>query len=94
MEKIGFFLETLRKYPPVPILNRMCTKEYNVPGTNTVIEKGIRLMIPVIGIHRDPEYYPDPDKFNPDRFSEENKQKLKPYTFLPFGDGPRVCIGE
>ncbi|XP_044761017.1 probable cytochrome P450 6a14 [Coccinella septempunctata] len=85
--------ETLRKYPPLPVLNRICTKEYRVPGTDLVLEKGQRLMIPVIGIQSDPEYYPEPEKFDPDRFSEENKKNMKPYTFLPFGDGPRVCIG-
>lgn len=90
-----FFLsETLRKYPPLPILNRICTKEYKVPGTDTVLEKGVRVMIPVMGIQRDPEYYPDPETFDPDRFSEENRKNIKPFTFIPFGDGPRVCIGE
>ncbi|XP_045483362.1 probable cytochrome P450 6a14 [Harmonia axyridis] len=85
--------ETLRKYPPGPILNRICTKEYKVPNTDIVLEKGIRVMIPVMGIHRDPEHYPDPEKFDPERFSEENKRNIKPFTFLPFGEGPRVCIG-
>ncbi|XP_044761156.1 probable cytochrome P450 6a14 [Coccinella septempunctata] len=85
--------ETLRKYPPVPNLNRVCTKEYKVPDTDLVLEKGIKLMIPIIGIQHDPEFYPEPEKFDPDRFSEENKKTRPSFTFLPFGEGPRICIG-
>ncbi|KAK9884819.1 hypothetical protein WA026_009046 [Henosepilachna vigintioctopunctata] len=85
--------ETLRKYPPLVSLSRICTKEYQVPGTDLVLEEGVRVMIPVYGIHHDPDYYPDPEKFDPDRFSEENKQNIPPFAFIPFGEGPRICIG-
>lgn len=47
-----------------------------------------------MGLHHDPEYYPNPEKFDPERFSEENKSKRPAYTYLPFGDGPRICIGK
>lgn len=80
-------------YPPIPFLNRKCNKDYVIPGTDVKIEKGMSSMINVMGMQRDPEYFPDPDKFNPDRFSKENKHNIRPFTFLPFGDGPRVCIG-
>nr|UXX33470.1 cytochrome P450 6a13-like protein [Holotrichia oblita] len=85
--------ETMRKYPLGGFLPRTCTENYKIPGTNTVIDKGTQVFISVLGLHRDPEFYPDPDKFDPERFSNENKGKIVPGTFLPFGDGPRICIG-
>nr|QTM97422.1 Cytochrome P450 [Sitophilus oryzae] len=85
--------EAMRKYPPVPVISRMCNRRYEVPGTDVVIEKGIRVHFPVYGLHRDPDYYPNPEVFNPENFSEENKAKRPEFTFLPFGEGPRMCIG-
>ncbi|XP_018321417.1 probable cytochrome P450 6a14 [Agrilus planipennis] len=85
--------ETLRKYPPLPVTPRRCTKDYKVPDSDLVIEKGRSVLIPIYGIQHDPEYYPDPEKFDPERFSEENKNKRPPVTFIPFGEGPRICIG-
>ncbi|CAH2005624.1 unnamed protein product [Acanthoscelides obtectus] len=85
--------ETLRKHPPVPGTPRICTKRYQIPGTDIFIEEGTRVNIPIHAIQRDPEYYPDPEKFDPERFNEENKSKRRPYTFMPFGEGPRICIG-
>ncbi|XP_069672222.1 probable cytochrome P450 6a14 [Periplaneta americana] len=85
--------ETLRKYPPLPILNRECTKTYHIPGTDIVLNKGDLTVIPVLGLHHDPKYYPNPEKFDPERFSEEEKAKRHHYVYLPFGEGPRICIG-
>nr|UUB32690.1 cytochrome P450 CYP6DE3 [Dendroctonus valens] len=85
--------ETLRKYPVVPVIPRRCTKDYKIKNTDIVIEKGTRLYIPVIGIHLDPEYYPDPERFDPERFTPENKAKRPDIAWLPFGDGPRQCLG-
>ncbi|RZC32716.1 p450 domain containing protein [Asbolus verrucosus] len=83
--------ETLRKYPPAAMLNRICVKEYLIPGTSVIIEEGTPVIISLLGLQRDPDYYPDPLKFDPERFSSSNK--TTPYTYLPFGDGPRNCIG-
>lgn len=65
-----------------------------MPGTDFILPKGTQVSIAVAGIHHDPEYYPDPEKFDPERFSEENKNKRPACTYLPFGDGPRICIGK
>ncbi|KAF2882933.1 hypothetical protein ILUMI_23238 [Ignelater luminosus] len=85
--------ETLRKYPPVSFITRRCVKDYIIPDTNIKIEKGIEVIVPIMGLHYDPEYYPEPEKFSPERFSDEEKQKRLPFTYLPFGEGPRICIG-
>ncbi|XP_063929812.1 cytochrome P450 6A1-like [Zophobas morio] len=85
--------ETLRKYPAGGVYTRICNKDYKVPDQDIVIKKGTRLLISVLGIHRDEEYYPDPEKFDPERFNEENSRSRPRYAHLPFGEGPRTCIG-
>lgn len=87
------FSETMRKYPPVASILRKATKDYHVPNSNMTIKKNMNLIIPVYAIHHDPEYYPDPEKYDPDRFKTEVVAKRKPFSYLPFGEGPRICIG-
>ncbi|CAG9859768.1 unnamed protein product [Phyllotreta striolata] len=86
-------LETLRKHPPIFLLPRVCSKDFHIPGTDVVLRAGTHVEIPVHAIHRDPEHYPEPDKFDPERFSPENKAKRPRCAYLPFGEGPRICIG-
>lgn len=81
--------ESLRKYPPLPNIARMCTKAFKIPGSDFVIEEGTTVDFNSISFQRDPKYFPDPLKFDPERFNEENSKKIKPFTFLPFGEGPR-----
>ena len=59
-----------------------------------IIPANTSIIIPVYGIHTDEKYYDKPDEFRPERFTEEEKAKRSKYTYLPFGDGPRVCIGQ
>nr|QZP43638.1 cytochrome P450 CYP6A20 [Bemisia tabaci] len=83
--------ETLRKYPPIGMMQRQCTESFRIPDSSVIVEKGTYVFIPVYGLHHDPAYFPEPEKFIPERFIE--KQSITPYTYLPFGDGPRICIG-
>lgn len=76
-------------FPPIFNLIRKSSRDYNVPNSKLIIPKDSLTMIPVYAIHNDPEYYPNPEVFDPERFSEENKQKRHPMAFIPFGDGPR-----
>ena len=86
--------ETLRKYPPLGFLDRVCLADYKVPNSDLVIEKDTPVFISVIGSHYNPEYFPNPEKFDPLRFTEEAKNSRPSYVYFPFGDGPRVCIGQ
>lgn len=86
--------ETLRKHPPAEAVTRICVKDYKVPGMDITLKTGDHIQVSIAGIHHDPEHYPDPEKFDPERFSEENKLKRSPFSFLAFGEGPRICIGK
>ncbi|XP_064122320.1 cytochrome P450 6k1-like [Macrobrachium nipponense] len=85
-------METLRLYPPAPNLERVCSKDYKVPGTNITVRKGDIIEVPLWSIHRDEKYWPEPEVYNPDRFMPENKADIEPCTHMPFGGGPRNCI--
>lgn len=86
--------ETLRKYNPSGITGREVTKDYPIPGTSIVLPAKTRISISINSLHHDPKYYPEPDRFIPERFSDENIADRPSHTFLPFGDGPRNCIGK
>jgi cytochrome P450 family 6 len=83
--------ETLRKYPGLPILNRECTKDYKVPDSTFTIEKGTSVIISLLGIHRDERYFPNPMKYDPERFSSDRNDYFDD-MYMPFGNGPRNCI--
>jgi cytochrome P450 family 6 len=85
--------ETLRKYPVVSSLQRTALKDYEIPDTKVVLKKDQPVIIPVHAIHHDESIYPEPEKFNPDRFLPEEVEKRHQYSYLPFGEGPRICIG-
>ncbi|CAL1689645.1 unnamed protein product [Lasius platythorax] len=85
--------ETLRLYPSAPILDRVPLEDYTLPDTKITIEKNTPVYVALRGIQCDPRYYSDPTRFDPERFSDERKNEIVPCTFLPFGEGPRNCIG-
>jgi cytochrome P450 family 6 len=75
----------LRKWPPIPAVARYCEKDYLIPNTDIVIERGIPVAIPIYGIHHDPDIYKNPEEYNPDHFSPTEKAKRHQFSFLPFG---------
>ncbi|XP_026484406.2 cytochrome P450 6k1-like [Vanessa tameamea] len=83
--------ETLRMHAPVPYLDRLCAKDYKLDD-NLTIETGTPVFINVLAIHYNEKYYPEPEKFRPERFMKEI-DTTNP-VFLPFGEGPRFCIGK
>lgn len=84
-------METLRLVPVFTITERVCNKEWEHGGLK--IPKGMVVMLPIWAANRNPEYFPEPDEFKPERFSLENKEKQNPYAFCSFGHGPHNCIG-
>ncbi|XP_077369661.1 cytochrome P450 3A40-like [Festucalex cinctus] len=83
--------ESSRLYPIANRLERVAKSSVEVSGVT--IPKGTVVMVPVYALHRDPSLWPEPDTFKPERFSKVNKDNIDPYAFLPFGAGPRNCIG-
>uniref|UniRef100_A0A2M3Z6X2 Putative cytochrome n=1 Tax=Anopheles braziliensis TaxID=58242 RepID=A0A2M3Z6X2_9DIPT len=90
--------ETLRKWPFATVLNRECIQDYRCDdGSGNggfTIEKGSLLLIPFIGMHFDEKYYRQPERFDPERFNEQNRNSIQSGTYFPFGIGPRNCIGS
>lgn len=87
----------MRLWPPIIGIDRLCVKNYTFESSNgkqVTLNVGDVVMLPIYPIQRDPQYYPNPERFDPERFSNENKDKIVPYTYLPFGSGPRGCIGS
>ncbi|XP_031667473.1 cytochrome P450 3A27-like [Oncorhynchus kisutch] len=83
--------ESLRLYPVMLRLERVAKKTVEINGI--VIPKDCIVLVPTWTLHRDPEIWSDPEEFMPERFSKENKESIDPYTYMPFGAGPRNCIG-
>uniref|UniRef100_A0A665TZJ2 unspecific monooxygenase n=1 Tax=Echeneis naucrates TaxID=173247 RepID=A0A665TZJ2_ECHNA len=83
--------ESLRLYPIAQRLERVAKETVEINGI--VIPKDMVVMVPVWPLQRDPQLWPEPELFKPERFSKENKGSIDPYTYMPFGAGPRNCIG-
>lgn len=88
----------MRIYPVLPLLMKTCTEKYTYTSTNpdfkkvtVTIEPGQSVTFPLFGLQMDPKHFEEPEKFIPERFTEKKVQK---YTFLPFGEGPRACLGK
>lgn len=84
--------ETMRLYPPAWIVDREPLEDDEFEGIP--IEKGRDVLCLIYSVHRNKKYWDNPEKFDPDRFSPENKKKQVPFSYMPFGGGPRLCIGN
>jgi cytochrome P450 family 4 len=82
--------ETLRLYPSVPVIGRYTQEDFLFEGQ--VIPKRTNVALYIYGLHRNPEYFPEPEKFDPDRF--DNLNGSLPFAYIPFSAGPRNCIGQ
>lgn len=92
----NFITEILRKWPPAPGIERFSVKDFtfDLDGKIITIPKGHSVLIPNYAWHRDPKNFPDPEKFDPDRFNDENIVNQNLDAYAPFGIGPRNCIGS
>ncbi|XP_050163607.1 cytochrome P450 4F3-like isoform X3 [Myiozetetes cayanensis] len=85
--------ESLRLHPPVTAVSRRCTQDVALRD-GRVIPKGVMCLMSIYGTHHNPELWPDPEVYNPLRFSPENTKGRSPGSFIPFSAGPRNCIGQ
>ncbi|XP_055619718.1 probable cytochrome P450 6g2 isoform X2 [Toxorhynchites rutilus septentrionalis] len=92
--------EAARLYPVLPFIERQCTLPVGVSGyklepfSDFVIPNRMPVLVPIYAIHRDPKFFPDPLRFNPERFAKENLDNIVPCSYMPFGVGPRTCLGS
>jgi cytochrome P450 len=84
--------ESMRLYPPVWSISRIAIEEAQLGGYT--IPKGGVVSASMYTLHHDERWYPDPERFDPERFSAENEKNIQKYAYLPFGGGPRICIGN
>lgn len=87
-------LETLRMYPPVPVIARQVTVDTKLASGDYMIPANTTVVLGIYKIHHLPEYYKNPEVFNPDNFLPEAMQQRHYYSFIPFSAGPRSCVGR
>ncbi|XP_011699841.1 PREDICTED: cytochrome P450 9e2-like [Wasmannia auropunctata] len=91
--------ETLRLWPIAIFLDRVSVEDFELPPAlpgdkPLLLKKGSSIWFPVFGLHRDPKYFEKPNEFHPERFLDENKKDINSAVYVPFGLGPRMCIGN
>ena len=86
------FAESMRLYPPAWALSRLAIEDHEIAGHR--IPAGALCMLSPYVMHRNPGYFPDPERFDPERWTPEAKDRRPKFSYFPFGGGPRICIGE
>lgn len=84
--------ESMRLFPPVPIVGRCLTEDTLLNGV--IVPKDTNIIIPVFAVHHDSDVFPEPDKFDPERFTKDAQTMRNPYSYIPFSAGQRNCIGQ
>jgi cytochrome P450 len=84
--------ESMRLYPPAYMVARRAAQRVTVGPYE--LPKGALVILNIVGIHHRPEYFPDPEAFLPERFAPEAERSIPKHAYLPFGGGPRICIGN
>ena len=84
--------ESMRLYPPAWAVGRMAKEDFSIAGY--VAPKGSILLMAPYSVQRDPRFWPDPERFDPERWTPEEKERRPKLSYFPFGAGPRICIGE
>lgn len=90
-------MEVLRIHSPAVLIDRLCSKTFHLTdgeGVDVIIEKGDHIWIPIYCFHHNPNYFAEPERFDPERFNDENSKNIVQAHFVPFGIGPRACIGS
>ncbi|XP_047985776.1 cytochrome P450 6B6-like [Leguminivora glycinivorella] len=88
------FKEAMRMFPSLGVLNRLCARPYTFAELGLTVDPGVRIVVPVEALQNDEKYFDNPREFRPERFTPEEIKKRHKYVYLPFGDGPRACIGS
>ncbi|OQV19129.1 Cytochrome P450 4V2 [Hypsibius exemplaris] len=86
--------ESLRLYPSVPMITRKCNEDYKLPDSDIIIPEGSIVSVFIFALGRDPDMFPEPDRFDPERFSDTKSARHGPFDYVPFSAGPRNCIGQ
>ncbi|XP_076652132.1 cytochrome P450 9e2-like [Halictus rubicundus] len=91
--------EAMRLYPIAIFMDRLCTKDFELPpalpgGKPFTVKKGTNLWVPIHAIHTDPKHFDNPEQFDPERFLQDGKKLMGSGAYIPFGMGPRMCIGN
>ncbi|KAI4502993.1 hypothetical protein M0802_002037 [Mischocyttarus mexicanus] len=88
--------ESQRLHTLLDIMGKICTNNIQLKGKDGLtcqVEAGTKIIIPMHCLQRDPKYWINPEGFDPDRWNEERKADVNKFCYLPFGEGPRICVG-